>query len=726
VLLLICASLAAPVPGGAAPRDAEGQPRPGPASIYGLELDVSESRERLLVFADRPLEVETSELDPETLMLSIVDAVLDASAESRIAPAPGGSVRHVSAFERADVPTHEVRIVIRRSAGVQPSVSRRGSITALEFPRSEVPARDPGIALAYRAAPVAVVVRDLARAAGETVVHDAELPGRISVVGSERLSSAEALTLMDTILLSRGLAAVPLPGGGRKIVAIAGAPVPWRPALPEDPGDAQVATLVRLASVEAEALLGVLNPLLGSQTLGVAVPSSNALILAGSSARIARLSVAIEALDAEADERRVILRLRHRDAIDVAPLVREVFDARALPDVLPDERTNALILRVRPSRLPEVRDLVARIDRPPVGPGPLHVLPVQHADPDRIATELRVLQTGSAERGARGAASLSGRDFAIAVDRPTHSLLLRADPETARVVADLLAELDRIPARVLVEVTVAEVTTARSLELGFDYFVPLTEPKSPQDLVVAALGNPSGGGLRALAGQNASTLVRFTRKPLMVPILGPGGEIFVEVPRDSYALTADEREIDVRTVARPRLLVANGEEQRIFVGDNVPVPRAQAGTGSPLEVRQDIERRDVGLQLDVRPTLGEEGGVRLELRIHQSRIAESLAGDSDRVGPSFAERDLSTIVRLDDGEIAVVGFLSGPSRASREVGVPWLRSLPGLGFLFRNTQDVELDSTLLIAVSATLQREGSRQLAMELRRHLEETTAALP
>jgi hypothetical protein len=344
VLLLICASLAAPVPGGAAPRDAEGRPRPGPASIYGLELDVSESRERLLVFADRPLEVETSELDPETLMLSIVDAVLDASAESRIAPAPGGSVRHVSAFERADVPTHEVRIVIRRSAGVQPSVSRRGSITALEFPRSEVPARDPGIALAYRAAPVAVVVRDLARAAGETVVHDAELPGRISVVGSERLSSAEALTLMDTILLSRGLAAVPLPGGGRKIVAIAGAPVPWRPALPEDPGDAQVATLVRLASVEAEALLGVLNPLLGAQTLGVAVPSSNALILAGSSARIARLSVAIEALDAEADERRVILRLRHRDAIDVAPLVREVFDARALPDVFPDERTNALIL----------------------------------------------------------------------------------------------------------------------------------------------------------------------------------------------------------------------------------------------------------------------------------------------------------------------------------------------------------------------------------------------
>jgi general secretion pathway protein D len=471
----------------------------------------------------------------------------------------------------------------------------------------------------------------------------------------------------------------------------------------------------------------VLKPLLGAQTLGVAVPSSNALILAGSSARIARLSVAIEALDAAADERRVVLRLRHREAADVAPLVREVFDARALPDVVPDERTNALILRVRPSRLPEVRALVARIDRPPIGPGQFHVLPVQHADPDRIATELRVLQTGSAERSVRGADSLSGRDFAVAVDRPTHSLVLRADPETARVIADVLAEIDRIPARVLVEVTVAEVTTGRSLELGFDFFVPVTEPKGPNDLVGAVLVNPSGGGLQALGGGDASTLVRFTRAPLLVPVVGPGGTVqTLSIPRDSYALTADERELEVRTVARPRLLVANGEEQRIFVGDNVPVPRAQSGTGSPLEVRQNVERHDVGLQLDVRPTLGQEGGVRLELQIHQSRITESLAGDTDRVGPTFAERELAATVRLEHGEIAVVGFLSGPSQATREVGVPWLRSIPVLGFLFRNTLEVELESTLLIAVSATLRREGAEQLAMELRRHLEETTAALP
>jgi general secretion pathway protein D len=714
------------MPVRSAPRDAEGQKRPGPASIYGLELEVSESRERLLVFADRPLEVETSELDPETLMLSIEGAVLDPSADTRIAPAPGGSVRHVSAFERADVPTHEVRIVIRRSGGVLPSVSQRGSITALEFPRPEIPVRDPGIALAYRGAPVAVVVRDLARAAGETVVHDAELPGRISVVGRDRLSTAEALSLMDTILLSRGLAAVPLPGGGRKIVPITGAPVPWRPVLPEDPGDVQVATLVRLRSVEVEALLPVLKPLLGAQTLGVAVPSSNALILAGSSARIARLSIAIEALDAAADERRVVLRLRHREAADVAPMLREVFDTRALPDVVTDERTNALILRVRPSRLPEVRALVARIDRPPIGPGRFHVLPVRHADPDRIATELRVLQTGSPERSVRGAASLSGRDFAIAVDRPTHSLVLRADPETARVVADVLAELDRIPARVLVEVTVAEVTTGRSLELGFDYLMPIVEPKDPQDLLVAVAGRPSGGGPQSFGSQDASTLVRVTRAPLVIPVVGPDGAVTAVEIGTGFALSADERELEVRAVARPRLLVANGEEQRIFVGDNVPVPRAQSGTGSALEVRQDVERHDVGLQLDVRPTLGQEGGVRLELQIHQSRITESLAGDTDRVGPTFAERELAATVRLEHGEIAVVGFLSGPSQAFREVGVPWLRSIPVLGFLFRNTREVELESTLLIAVSASLRREGAEELALELRRHLAETTAALP
>ena len=82
-------------------------------------------------------------------------------------------------------------------------------------------------------------------------------------------------------------------------------------------------------------------------------------------------------------------------------------------------------------------------------------------------------------------------------------------------------------------------------------------------------------------------------------------------------------------------------------------------------------------------------------------------------------------MRLDDGEIAVVGFLSAPQQARRERGVPWLRSIPVLGFLFRNTLEVERQTTLLIAVSAKLRREGTEQLAMELRRHLEETTATL-
>jgi general secretion pathway protein D len=710
IVFALAAALCAAAPLRALPDAAE------PVTIYGVELEVSRRGERLRVLADGPIAAEVLEQSPEFLMLAIQGAVLDASARKRFEPAAGGAVQLVTALQRGRTSRHEVRLLVDSAVGPAPIISPPGRTLTIDYAPVERPQPAP-LVLDFREAEIEEVVRAVARSTGETYAFDEGIRGLVSILAPQPVSDAEALALLDAALLFKGYAAVPMPGGGHKIIPITGAPAPWRETLGEDSGGEPVTTLLRLESADAQTLLAALQALVGAHTLAFAHKPSNSLILAGPANRVQRLRAAIDALDAAEVERLVIWRVLHQPAEAVAEQLREIFDSSELLSAQADRRTNSIILRARFDRVQELRKFVLRLDRPTIGRGGLHVLPVRHADPEQLANTLSSLQAGARLPSLAGQASLAGRDFTIAVDQRTHALVVRANPQTANIIADLLVELDRVPAQVWIDVNVAEVSTGELLDLGFQYLLPLTAPKSPDDLIAAIAGQ-----LESLSGPSpgdANLVASYTRAPLLIPIVGPGGRpITLEIPRERAALTAEGREILIRELMNPSLFVVSGKEHEIFAGDNVPVPVARTDTTNPLQVSQNVERQDVGLQLRVRPTLGQEGGVRLELDLDVSSIRESLAGDTRRVGPTFAQRQLSSTIHLEDGDVAVVGFATLPRATRQVVGVPLLHSLPFLGFLFRSTEERWLDTTLLVSVQAAIVREETLSLTRALRRRL--------
>src|SRR5688572_655473 len=136
-------------------------------SVYGLELDVSGERERLLIFADAPLSPQLLPVDERTVMIALPGSVLDPSAPTQIVPQVQGTVVRVTAFERAEG-AREVRVVVQRRPGAEPRIEKRGSVIALDFdamPRGAAGGADT-IRVAYRNTPITQVVTDLARATG--------------------------------------------------------------------------------------------------------------------------------------------------------------------------------------------------------------------------------------------------------------------------------------------------------------------------------------------------------------------------------------------------------------------------------------------------------------------------------------------------------------------------------------------------------------------------------
>ncbi len=694
-----------------------------PARVYGIELESHAERQRLLLFADAPIAFELIEADPRTLIVSLPGAVLDPSAPRRVLPAQPGPVSHVTAFDRADVAAPEVRVVIARQPGAAPQVSQRGAIVALDFAGAAAP--EPGIVLQYRDADIAQVVRDVAKATGERFLFDDQLSGVITIIGPDRLSRREALELLHTALLATGFAAVPSPGGPLKILPIEGvaasAPYDWRPL--GDGSDAPVATLVRLEAADAEDLVAQLEPWIGQSAVVQPVAESNSLILVGSETRLSTLLQLVRALDSASRDVVIVRRLRHADAVRMADIFSELYgDGEVLGErfrVSADERGNKLVIRAPADREDELRERLRQLDRPAEVRGNLDVLRLRYVDPERFGQLLGELAAGTAGApgAARSAASgLQGRSFTFSIDPPTRSLVVQGDAATLSLVRELVDELDRPPARISVEVLVLELTADHALELGFDALFRTASSAIAAEIAL----DPSGGGLiQPGQGTTAGGAARVTSNPLLFPIVDANGNpTAVLLPAESFVITADEREVESRILLRPHLLVASGEEQQIFVGDNIPVSVASATQGNVLQTQTNVERYDVGTTLRVRPTLGEQGRIQLELRIETSQVGPSAAGDVDVVGPTILERSVETTVHLADGEWAVVGLGHQPELQQRVVGTPFLMNVPVLGNFFRTTRDRELISQLVIAVQGRVRRSPDEMTAESIRRRL--------
>ena len=129
-------------------------------------------RERVLVFAEQPLEGRLEQQDRRRCCVVIPGAVLDASAPTRVAGAPGAGVRLVTAEEAAGAAGPEVRLRIART----PGTARRAHAPRRDArDRARAPAAAPvedGIAMKFTNASLAEVVEKVARATGQRFLFD--------------------------------------------------------------------------------------------------------------------------------------------------------------------------------------------------------------------------------------------------------------------------------------------------------------------------------------------------------------------------------------------------------------------------------------------------------------------------------------------------------------------------------------------------------------------------
>lgn len=266
----------------------------------------------------------------------------------------------------------------------------------------------------------------------------------------------------------------------------------------------------------------------------------------------------------------------------------------------------------------------------------------------------------------------------VFADKATNSVVISATRTAYNRLQSVLREIDTRRHQVFVEAVILEVQVDRLRQIGSD------------PLQVIAAG--SRGSVQAIGG--------FNRAPedlasLAQTISGigtgatTGGALTVLNTINVRAFLQLLMNLtDTNILSTPQVLAADNQKAKIVVGENRPFPTGQAQgiTGGTLVT---IERKDVGVTLEITPQVLENDLVRLEIKQEITAISESVAqtigtgAATVPVGPTTTKRAMETTTVARDKQTLVIGGLVRDNVTLSERKIPLLGDIPLLGWLFR-------------------------------------------
>lgn len=265
----------------------------------------------------------------------------------------------------------------------------------------------------------------------------------------------------------------------------------------------------------------------------------------------------------------------------------------------------------------------------------------------------------------------------VVVDDKLNMMVVRDSAEVIRLVEKLVAAQDVPEPEVMLELEVLEISVNRLLEMGVSW------PSSGSASVIGAAGT-AGILTPSEARHFNSGLVR----------LNVGDPLLAAKLRSTKG--------DANLLANPRVRVRNKQAAKILIGERVPVftTMATANVGTS----ESVNYLDVGLKLDIEPTISVDDEVSMKLALEVSNILETITRASGTQAYRLGTRNTSTTLRVHDGETNVLAGLIQREDRRSNVGVPGLNEIPLISKLFGAAQDSDIRTEIVLLVTPHIVR----------------------
>ncbi len=610
------------------------------------------------------------------------------------------------------------------------------------------------------------VVKQISRALGKNFLLDDKLRGKVTIISERKMTKDEVWEAFQSALDVIGFTIVQGPAGLLRIVPVREAIAnPIDLYADKSPfTDRFITRLITLKNISATDIANVIKGLVSKEGNLFAYPVTNTLILTDSGTNIDRLLNLINELDKEGPQEVLeIIPIIYADAKGIAEKVTQIFETEKtnatpapnrgrggaveieevprLRKVIPDDRTNSLIVLASKMAIKRVREVIKKLDAPlAADEGEVHVYYLKHANARDMTTVLNAiagaLQQGKDKKGGPGVspdaakAAVSGLvggaefagKFTVTAEESTNALVITAGSKDFNTLVDqVISKLDIPRRQVYVEAVIVELSVTQDQQIGTSLLGGKTFNVGGNQL---ALFGSTFGFLDPKTLLNGPTVGGATSTTFNIPTpntAGTAGTTSTTVPAFLSAINLSQSNTDINVLSTPNILTLDNQEAEIKVGSKVPFPTASATTiGGSLQTT--FTREDVTLSLKIKPQIHEGGTVRLEVTQENREVAPNQPANAAQSGPTTTERSIKTAIVATNGQTIVLGGLIKDSYSNVIQKVPLLGDIPILGYLFKTKKKQKNKVNLIVFLTPHIIREPHDFLAI-LQRKINEQNA---
>lgn len=299
----------------------------------------------------------------------------------------------------------------------------------------------------------------------------------------------------------------------------------------------------------------------------------------------------------------------------------------------------------------------------------------------------------------------------------TNAIIVKDTKENVALIKKMIKEHDFPPPQVQIEARIVQATADFSKELGIQWgarYRWVSKELGNKDVELTGgknFGSSSGAtGYSASTGAvgvrtEGNTGTAFPYNVNLPAAVGPGAGgvlgIYIGSVADSLnldiQLSALESEGKGKIISNPKIITTDNRPAIIKQGQQIPYQTvSQAGTQTEL--------KDAVLSLEVTPQVTKDNNVRLKIKATKDRPLPAVAA-----GIPIDKKEASTEVIVRDGETAVIGGIYEIEDSGTVSGVPVLRHVPLLNWLFKKDSKVERKSELLIFITPKILKHHERE-----------------
>ena len=614
------------------------------------------------------------ELSHTTVILTVLTLTLHALVVSAGEPNPAASVQKVKAP------------LLQPGATIDPN-----ELIAVNFDNVDVRA----------------VLKTIGEITGINFIPHDSVTGTVTVMSPTPIPLREIYPFLQSVLDVHGYATVETENAVKVVPKAEAAKSHAQVRVGADPAaipktDTIVRQIIPVKYADAAEISEIIGPILPPGAQIAIYPRTNSLVITDTSANINHIAQVVRQLDVAGSKEKILLfPLAHASAqVMSEQVVRILEKGKAAgapmgrgpavatvgngPKVLPDERTNSLIVIATEQDAETIGSLVKQLDiERPVGTDNVHVVYLKNADANEVS---RSLERALTTMRLTGAVPAAAPQIHITPDGSTNALVIVAPPSEFEVISQITEKLDIVREQVLVEMLILEISDESLREIGVDW---------------ATFDSASPDRVRGFGSTNLGPRVNFLSGASEGLSIGAWKAVD-GTTKIGAILEAMEKQSGVNILSTPHILASNHRKAKIIVGENrafVTQSRITETT-DPAQptVIKTFEYKDVGITLDITPHVSQGGTIRLEIKSEFTKLIEDVTSQSLDT-PTTAKRTAQTVVTMGSGATVVIGGLIRDDTVKTVKKVPLLGDLPLLGALFRSQNNHTQKTNLLLFIT---------------------------